>query len=69
MTEPAGGAPLDAYRDVLGVALPPERLAADLRAYADILEAIRALRTLDLTDTHPAVVFDPTLPYRGGGLP
>ena len=26
-----------------------------------------ALRSLDLTDVHPAVVFEPTAPYRRGG--
>lgn len=51
--------PLDPYRDLFGLDLSEERLASDLWAYADILQAIRKLRELDLTDVHPAVVFDP----------
>lgn len=49
----------DPFRDILGLDVPEDRLAHDLRAYADVLEAIRKLRELDLTDVHPAVVFDP----------
>ena len=49
----------DLYRDVLGIDLPPERLAELLRMYSGILEAVKQLRALDLTDTHPAVIFDP----------
>jgi hypothetical protein len=56
--------PLDLVRDVLGIELPPEDLAENLAAFARILEEIRKLRTLDLTDIHPSVVFDPTVPYR-----
>ena len=48
----------------LGIDRPEARLAENLEAYADILEAIRALRGLDLTDRHPAVVFRPS---RDGG--
>ena len=55
---------MDPYKDVLGIDLPPERLQHDLAAYGDILEHIRKLRELDLTDVHPAVVFEPTAPYR-----
>ncbi len=55
---------MDPYRDILGLELQPERLQADLAAYADILEHIRKLRALDLTDVHPAIVFEPTAPYR-----
>ena len=61
MSEPA---PLDLVRDVLGIDLPPEHLAENLAAFARILEEIRKLRTLDLTDIHPSIVFDPTAPYR-----
>jgi hypothetical protein len=56
--------PLDLVRDVLGIDLPPERLAGDLAAFARILEEIGKLRELDLTDIHPSIVFDPTAPYR-----
>ena len=65
---PGGGGsapePLDLVRDVLGIDLPPERLAENLAAFARILEEIGTLRNLDLTDIHPSVVFDPTAPYR-----
>jgi len=56
--------PLDLVRDVLGIDLPPERLAENLAAFARILEEIGKLRALDLTDIHPSTVFDPTAPYR-----
>jgi len=49
----------DPYRDILGLDLPPERLAEVVRLYRKILAEINALRTLDLTDVHPAVMFDP----------
>lgn len=52
------------YEELLGLDLPPERLAEVLHAYADILAEIRKLRTLNLTDEHPAVIFEPTAPYR-----
>jgi len=55
---------MDPYKDLLGIDLPAERLAHDLAAYRDILDHIRKLRELDLTDVHPAVVFEPTAPYR-----
>lgn len=54
----------DPYKHLLGLDLPPERLQEVLAAYGDILGDIRKLRTLDLTDVHPAVVFEPTAPYR-----
>ncbi len=50
----------DLYRDILGIDLSPERLAEILRLYASILDAVKQLRALDLTDVHPAVVFDPS---------
>src|SRR3984893_7974066 len=49
----------DLYRDVLGIDLPSERLTEILRLYADILGAVMQLRALDLTQVHPAVIFDP----------
>lgn len=51
-------------QDALGLELPDERLEEEFAAFADIAAAIRKLRTLDLTEVHPVVVFDPTLPYR-----
>jgi putative NADH-flavin reductase len=54
----------DPYKDLLGLDLPPERLKEVLVAYGDILAEIRKLQSLDLTDVHPAIVFEPTAPYR-----
>ena len=56
--------PLDPFRDILGVALAPERLAENLESYRTVLDEIRKLRELDLTEVHPAVIFEPTAPYR-----
>lgn len=57
------GAPLDPYKDILGLDLTPERLEENLQAFADILQALNKLRELDLTEVHPAVLFDPTSGY------
>jgi hypothetical protein len=56
MTDP------DLWRDVIGLDLPPERQAELLAAFAGITAEIARLRTLDLSDQHPAVVFDPSPP-------
>jgi hypothetical protein len=56
--------PLDPFTDILGVDLPAERLAENLASYRDILKEIQKLRQLDLTDVHPAIVFEPTAAYR-----
>jgi len=45
--------------DVLGISLKPERVEENLKAYAGILQEIAKLRTLDLRDVHPAVIFSP----------
>ena len=55
------------YFDVLGVTFTPERLGENLAAFHDILREIEKLRRLDLTDVHPAVIFEPTAPYRREG--
>lgn len=60
----SGPDPLDLVRDVLGIDLPPEQLAENLATFARIFEEIQKLRELDLTDIHPSIVFDPTVPYR-----
>jgi len=57
----------DPYRDILGVAFTPERLHENLTTFQDIRREIEKLRQLDLTDVHPAILFDPTGPYRRGG--
>jgi len=64
MSDPASDLALDAYRDVLGIDLPPARLAEVLQAFRGVLEEIQKLRQLDLTDVHPAVIFEPTAIYR-----
>ena len=44
MTKPKPGAPLDPYRDILGLDVTPERLEQNLAAFADILTELRKLR-------------------------
>ena len=56
--------PLDPFKDILGVDFAPERLQQNLDAFRSILAEIRKLRALDLTDIHPAVIFEPTAAYR-----
>jgi hypothetical protein len=60
--DPSVGALL---RDLLGIGPESERLDENLAAYRSILEEIKKLRALDLSDVHPVVIFDPSLPYRG----
>ncbi len=59
--------PLDPWKDILATGVDPERLIENLAAYRDILAEIAKLRSLDLTDVIPAVIFEPTAPYRAGG--
>jgi len=59
----------DPFRHLLGLELTPDRLEEVLGVYRDILKDIERLRELDLTDVHPAIVFEPTAPYRRGGKP
>jgi len=59
--------PHDPIRELLGLDFPPDRQAAVVAAYRDILANLEALRALDLTDVHPAIVFEPTAPYRKKG--
>ena len=65
MVNPLDPAAEALLREVLGIGPDGERLGENLAAYRVILEALKKLRSLDLSDIHPAVVFDPTLPYRG----
>jgi Asp-tRNA(Asn)/Glu-tRNA(Gln) amidotransferase C subunit len=51
---------LELIRDILGLEVDAERQETVLTAYRDVLREIEKLRTLDLTDVHPAVVFTPT---------
>ena len=63
MTNEDAAAALDPFRDILGIALSEERLAEILRLHAAILDELKKLRALDLTEVHPAIIFDPTLGY------
>jgi hypothetical protein len=49
----------DLIKDILGLDVDAERQEAVLAAYRDVLLEIEKLRSLDLTDVHPAVVFAP----------
>ena len=55
---------LELLRQILGMDVSDSRLAENLDAYRAILVEIQKLRSLDLTDVHPAVVYDPRIPYR-----
>jgi hypothetical protein len=50
---------LEMLVEALGVELDRERRAAVLAAFQPIAQEIAKLRSLDLTDVHPAVVFSP----------
>ena len=56
-------------QEVIGLDVPDEELAGELVAFADIAAAIRSLRALDLTEVHPVVIYDATIPYRSGVPP
>jgi hypothetical protein len=45
----------------IGFDLDPARRVAVLAAFADIAKEIARLRSLDLADAHPAVVFSPLI--------
>lgn len=47
-----------------GTTLGMARLQEVCAAYAPLLAEIAKLRTLDLADVHPAVIFEPTAAYR-----
>jgi len=50
---------LEMLVEALGFELERERRAAVLAAFQPIAQEIAKLRSLDLTDVHPAVVFSP----------
>ena len=56
--------PLDVWTDILDVQVDPARLKQNLASYSEILEEIKKLRAVDLTDIHPAIICEPTAPYR-----
>jgi uncharacterized Ntn-hydrolase superfamily protein len=51
-------------QEIIGLDFTEERMASNLAAFRPILAEIRKLRTLDLGDMHPAVIFDPTAVWR-----
>ncbi|WLA79495.1 hypothetical protein [Bradyrhizobium elkanii] len=57
---------LESLVDALGIELDAERRAAVLAAFQPIAQEIAKLRSLDLTDIHPAVVFSPLPADRQG---
>ena len=57
-------ASISTMQDLLGTSLSDERFREILVAYDDVLAEIRKLRSLDLKDVHPAVIFEPTARYR-----
>ncbi|MFB0487915.1 putative Ntn-hydrolase superfamily protein [Methylobacterium sp. OAE515] len=57
------GAP-DPIRDVIGLRQEPARIAHLLAQFAPVLAEIETLRSLDLAQIHPPIIFDPSLPYR-----
>ena len=57
------GAP-DPIRDVIGLRQEPGRIAHLLAQFAPLLAEIETLRSLDLAQIHPPIIFDPSLPYR-----
>lgn len=50
-------------REWMGVAFASDRSAHNLTTYRSILAEITKLRELDLSATHPAVIFDPARAY------
>ena len=52
----------DVWKDVIGLDLDETERAALLEVYRSIAAEIAKLRSLDLTDIHPAVVFNPVEP-------
>lgn len=64
MDESSVVASLDLVKKLSGSPLSEERLSEVLCAYQPILAEIAKLRTLELKDIHPAVLFEPTACYR-----
>ena len=60
MTEPDAASALEALsEDVFGVSLPSERFAVIARELDEVLAEVKKLRSLDLSDIDPVVIFDP----------
>jgi len=58
------GQSIDQLTRWLGVEFADDRIAHNLSVYRTILTEIDKLRTLDLSDRHPAIVFDMARVYR-----
>jgi len=58
----------DVLRDILGLHVDAARRSEVLAAFRDVLREIEKLRALDLSDVHPAVVFQPVAFTRDGAL-
>ena len=52
-------------QNVLKLNVSDDRLAHDLTVFADMLTELETLRELEVTDVHPAVVFNPTGSSKG----
>jgi hypothetical protein len=52
---------------ITGTPLEADRLQTLLADCGPILEEIGRLRTVDLGDLHPAVIYEPSAPYRRAG--
>jgi hypothetical protein len=60
MKEPDVASALEALsEDVFGVSLPTERFEVIARALGEVLAEVKKLRSLDLSDIDPVVIFDP----------
>jgi hypothetical protein len=55
---------LDPWRDILGLNVDESRRAEVVAAYVSVLDEIKKLRELNLTDIHPSIIFEPTAAYR-----
>ncbi|MFZ6644475.1 DUF1028 domain-containing protein [Undibacterium sp. TJN25] len=58
-------AQVDLLQTISGTDFTQDRVEANLHAFRPILAEIHKLRELDLANIHPAVIFDPTAPWRG----
>ena len=56
---------LATLREITGLDLDDRRLREVLVAYGAVRREIAKLRELDLTEVHPAIVFDPTIGSSG----
>jgi putative NADH-flavin reductase len=55
---------LDLMGDIIAAHVSAERFQQNLVAFRDVLSEIKKLRQLDLTEVHPAIIFDPGAAYR-----